>query len=117
MTPEEVFERLRDVHTPEVSGTAITLIDPRPLIVFPAIVLVVIAARHFRRRWRLSRSLAAVDRSLSPHEQRDQIMRVVRGIPSRRRAFPVPESAYLPAAQITTVEVEQLRRWAKARFG
>ena len=117
MTPEQVFEKLRDVHTPEVDGTATALIDARPLIAFLAIVLVVIVARYFRRRWRLSRSLAAVDRSLSPHEQRDQIMRAVRGMPSRRRALSVPQYAYLPSAQITTVEVEQLHRWAKASFG
>ena len=116
MTPEEVFEKLRDVHMPEVNNTATELVDPRPMIAFLAIVLVVVATRYFRRRWRLSRSLATIDRSLSPQEQRDQIMRAVRGIPGRRQASP-PESACLPAAQITSTEVEQLRRWAKASFG
>ena len=115
MTPEEVFARLRDIHVPETGGASLPVLDPWPLAVFGVLALSGWLIRQWIKSRRITKSLAAIDRALPPDEQRDRIVRLVRGRKARALGPKPPRAAFLPPSQLTPDQVEDLRRWAMAK--
>ncbi|MEM7059207.1 MAG: hypothetical protein AAF557_16605 [Pseudomonadota bacterium] len=116
MTPEEVFEQLRDVHLPEVDAPTVGGMDPRPLIVFAVFVAVLWIARLWRRNHTKMARLET-DASSPPSDQRDQIVRAVRQGAMRNPAVSVPRAAFAEPSEVTEACVHDLRTWAIRRIG
>ena len=116
MSPQEVFEKLRDIHLPEVEAKATGYIEPWPLLVFIGLLVAILAFRYWQRRRNLGRALAAIDHRAGPADQRDQILRLIKGYAADKRQGAAPDGAYLPPARLSDTHIKELRRWAKAGF-
>lgn len=112
MTPEEVFAQLRDIHAPQIGAIADTAFDFRPFLCVVAIAVMVFAARYGMAYLSAQRALAKLDRSATPAQQRDDLVRVLAATPRRRHRMPAPESLFSPPEAVTHEDVTQLRSWA-----
>ena len=113
MTPDEVFAKLRDLHHPATGGASVPLLDPWPLLVFAGLVMVGLSLRTWLRRRQIQASLAGISRELPPPEQRDRIVGTLRGRFAPRRLDAAPKAVFLPPSQVTSEDVEELRRWVR----
>jgi hypothetical protein len=115
VTPAEVFERLRDVHLPEVDAAAVGGLDPRPLIIFAVFV----AALWLARLWLRHRAKTArfeTDAASPPSDQRDKIVRAMLQSAERNPAASVPQAAFAEPSKVTDADVHDLRTWAARRI-
>lgn len=120
MTPDEVFAKLRDIHTPEGGmgdGPDWAALDPRPLAVF-GVIAVLLMLLPLWRRWRARRALRSEIARLAriaPAAQRDALARLsARARPASKGA---PDIFYLPPQDIGDKEAATLRRWFLERIG
>ena len=115
MTPEEVFEQLRDVHLPRVDSAVVAGLDPRPLVIFAVAVAGLWLVRQILRR-RTAVAGLKTDPATMPSDQRDQIVRAMRRRARRKDAAPVPQAAFVEPEQVSRDDVRDLRRWASRRL-
>ena len=116
MTPDEVFSRLRDLHSPEIEAAAGQGWDLRPLLIFAAMVLLGVGLHHWRRWRNASASLAHVAEATNPADQRDRIVHTLQNRPRHTDRTSPPTAFFVPPAKVTKNDAEDLRRWARRRF-
>ena len=115
VTPEEVFEQLRDIHMPPVDAPSVGGLDPRPMAVFAGIVAVLWLSRRWARN-RAKKARLVTDAASSPSDQRDQIVRAMRK-GAKRKALPsVPRATFKEPSNVTEADVRDLHAWAIRRL-
>ncbi len=112
MSPSEILEELHDIHLPRIADKIEPLeFDPRPFVVFAAIVLVVALVRYLRKtRWqRQARArMTKISGIKDPDRAAEALIGLLKAMPARTRLSALPEGIFQPPGNTTPDDVERL---------
>lgn len=117
MTPEEVFDQLRDIHEPDVAVEASYLLNPWPLVIFLGIAACMFLLPHVAR-WRRRQAFRARIAAISdepPRKQIDAMISLLPELPPSPANDPAPDVLFGPTDRTTPDDLTEIRRWLMRR--
>ena len=116
MTPEEVFARLRDIHTPPSARDAALVYDFRPLAFFAIVLIAFVVTRSLWKYVSDRRALSRIDQTAPYPEQRDALVSLLDRRARRPASDKPPAAIFEPPNQLSQSGIRDLRHWVGRRL-